>query len=161
VSAALVVSDAAFADADAVFAAAVAYLARKYAAIQTIDVAALPADRAAAIRMLDDAAPGGWRVEFARFFEAHAPVVLRPDPALNSLLRAARRRGVRIAVVSPLPADTAGLYLAQLGVARLVDVVIGEEAGDGLTAARLAIDAPGAELVATRAQLESTVAALA
>jgi beta-phosphoglucomutase-like phosphatase (HAD superfamily) len=138
----LVVSDAAFGDADAVFAAATGHLAAKYAAIRPLAVADLPHDRAAAIAALDAwAGDASWRAEIVRFYEASAPVLLRPDPELNGLIRRARRTGRQLTIVSPLPRAAAELYLAQLGVRRMADAVLGEE------------DAPPAAAVATRAEL--------
>jgi len=139
---ALLVSDAAFADADAVFAAAVAHVAAKYAAIRPLAPADLPDDRAAAMTALDAwAGDASWRAEVVRFYEASAPVLLRPDPELNGLLRRARRAGRELTIVSPLPRAAAELYLAQLGVRRMADAVLGEE------------DAPPPPAVATRAEL--------
>jgi hypothetical protein len=138
----LVVSDAAFADADAVFAAAMAHLAAKYAAIRPLAPDTLPADRSAAIAALDAwAGDASWRAEVVRFYEASAPVLLRPDPVLNGLLRRARRAGTELTIVSPLPRAAAELYLAHLGVRRMAGTVLGEE------------DAPPAPGVATRAEL--------
>jgi beta-phosphoglucomutase-like phosphatase (HAD superfamily) len=138
----LVVSDAAFGDADAVFAAATEHLAAKYAAIRPLAVADLPHDRAAAIAALDAwAGDASWRAEIVRFYEASAPVLLRPDPELNGLIRRARRTGRQLTIVSPLPRAAAELYLAQLGVRRMADAVLGEE------------DAPPPAAIATRAEL--------
>ena len=139
---ALLVSDAAFADADAVFAAALEHLAAKYAAIRPLQPRELPADRAAAMAALDAwAGDASWRAEVVRFYEASAPVLLRPDPELNGLLRRARRAGHELTVVSPLPRAAAELYLAQLGVRRMAEGVLGEE------------DAPPPPAVTTRAEL--------
>jgi beta-phosphoglucomutase-like phosphatase (HAD superfamily) len=139
---ALYVSDAAFADADAVFAAAVTHLAAKYAAIRPLAAADVPADRAAAMPALDAwAGDASWRTEVVRFYEASAPVLLRPDPELNALLRSARRAGRELTVVSPLPRAAVELYLAQLGVRRMAVGVLGEE------------DAPPPVTVRTRAEL--------
>jgi beta-phosphoglucomutase-like phosphatase (HAD superfamily) len=138
----LVVSDAAFADADAVWTAAMAHLAAKYAAIRPLAPGDLPPTRAEAITALDAwAGDGSWRAEVVRFYEASAPVLLRPDPELNGLLRRARRAGRRLTIVSPLPRAAAELYLAHLGVRRMADSVLGEE------------DAAPAPAVATRAEL--------
>lgn len=160
---ALVVSDAALGPADAVFAEALRYLERRLSAVRPLDVAALPAGRAAAVRAMDawageDAA--NWRLELVRWFEAHAPVLLRPDPALNAALRRARRAGVRLAVVSPLPPAAAELYLAQLGLRRAVEAVCAEEAegGDQISAARRALGSPAAPLVSSRAELDAALA---
>jgi len=139
---ALLVSDAAFADADAVFAAAVAHVAAKYAAIRPLAPADLPDDRAAAMTALDAwAGDASWRAEVVRFYEASAPVLLRPDPELNGLLRRARKGGRELTIVSPLPRAAVELYLAHLGVRRMADAVLGEE------------DAPPAAAVTTRAEL--------
>jgi beta-phosphoglucomutase-like phosphatase (HAD superfamily) len=159
---AVVISDAALGPADTVFGEAVRYLERRLTAVRPLEASALPGDRADAVRALDawagtDAA--NWRLELVRWFEAHAPVHLRPDPVLNATLRQARRRGVRIAVVSPLPPDAAELYLAQLGLRRSVDVVCAEvgDDGRGLAAARLALDEPDAPLIATRAAVDAAL----
>lgn len=136
------VSDGAFADADAVFGAAVAHLAAKYAAIRPLAVADVPADRAAAMPALDAwAGDASWRAEVVRFYEASAPVLLRPDPELNALLRRARKAGHELTIVSPLPRAAVELYLAQLGVRRTATAVLGEE------------DAPPPATVTTRAEL--------
>lgn len=138
----LVVSDAAFGDADAVFAAAVTHLAAKYAAIRPLVVADVPGDRAEAMPALDAwAGDASWRMEVVRFYEASAPVLLRPDPELNALLRQARKAGHELTVVSPLPRAAVELYLAQLGVRRMASEVLGEE------------DAPPPAAVTTRAGL--------
>lgn len=152
---AFVVSDAALGPADEVFAEAVRYLERRLTAVRPLDAAALPPDRAAAVRALDlwaghDAA--NWRLELVRWFETHAPVLLRPDPALNATLRRARRAGIRLAVVSPLPAEAAELYLSQLGLRRAVATVCAEAAdgADPVTTARLALRDPAAALLDSR-----------
>jgi hypothetical protein len=133
----VVAADAAFGDADAVFAEGVAHLSRKFAAIRPLDASSVPRERAAGIAVLDTwDASGTWRTELVRFYEAHAPVLLRPDPALNALLRQARRRGVTLTVTSPIPRAAAELYLAHLGVLRSVERVAGEE--DGAPAAGIA-----------------------
>jgi phosphoglycolate phosphatase-like HAD superfamily hydrolase len=143
----MIVADGAFADADAVFAAAVEHVARKYAAIRPLDATALPSDRSAAIAALDEwAGDRSWRAELVRFYEAHAPVLLRPDPALNGLLRRARRSGVDLTVVSPLPRAAAELFLSHLGVLRSTTGVLGEE------------DAPHQPHIASRAALEQALA---
>ena len=139
---ALLVSDGAFADADAVFSAAVTHLAAKYAAIRPLAVADVPDDRAAAMPALDAwAGDASWRTEVVRFYEASAPVLLRPDPELNALLRRARKAGHELTIVSPLPRAAVELYLSQLGVRRMASDVLGEE------------DAPPPATVTTRAEL--------
>jgi beta-phosphoglucomutase-like phosphatase (HAD superfamily) len=149
---ALVVDDSAFGDAEGAFAEATRYLSRRLSAVRPLDADALPGDRAAAIAALDLWAGDGarnWRLELVRWYEAHAPVTLGPDPRLNGLLRAARRDGVRIAVASPLPRAACELYLAQVGVRRLVGIVTAEEDGDPVAAARSALGAPDAPRIRT------------
>jgi phosphoglycolate phosphatase-like HAD superfamily hydrolase len=161
VLAAVIASDAAFGDADAAFRAAIAYLERRFAAIHPLDGAALPADRGAALVALDawgaDAA-SNWRAELVRWYEAHAPVLLSPEPAVNGALRRARRAGTRVVVASPLPRAAVELYLSHLGVRRLVEAVTAEEDGDPLAAARRALGDDGAPVVATREELQAALA---
>ena len=128
----IAVSDAAFADADAIFALAVDHLARKFSPIRPFDARSIPSGRAAGVVAIDawaEGAVGNWRSELVRFYEAHAPQALRPDPTLNALLRRARRAGTTITVVSPLPRAALELYLSHLGVRRAADRVLGEEDG--------------------------------
>jgi beta-phosphoglucomutase-like phosphatase (HAD superfamily) len=156
----LVASDAAFGDADGAFRAAVAYLERRFAAIHPLDAAALPADRAAAIAALDAWSAGAasnWRTELVRWYEAHAPVLLSPEPEVNGSLRSARRAGTRIVVASPLPRAAVELYLSHLGVRRLVEAVTAEEDGDPLAAARRALGDDAAPVVATREELRAAL----
>jgi hypothetical protein len=157
---AIVVGDGAVGDAEGVFREALGYLARRLGNIRPLDADALPADRAAAVAALDAWSQGdpGWRLELVRFYEAHAPVALRPDPVLNGSLRRARRRGVAVAFASPLPRAAAALYLEHLGVARGA-AVFGEDDGDPVAAARAALGAPSAPLVEDRASLEVALGA--
>lgn len=150
----MIVLDSALGDADGVFRAAVAHLGAKFAPVARTDLGTLPDDRAGAIARLDAwAASGGianWRREFVRFHETHAPVLLTPDPALNAVLRQARRTGVDIVVASPLPRAALDLFLGQLGVGRAAAATFGEEDG-GLAAARTA--RPTAVVAASRDEL--------
>jgi beta-phosphoglucomutase-like phosphatase (HAD superfamily) len=160
---AVVVDDAALMPAEAVFAEAVRHLARKLGAVRPLDPAALPTDRAAAIVALDDwagADAANWRTELQRFYEAHAPVSLAPDPELNAALRRARRQGARLAVASPLPRASAELALAHVGARRSAEVVCAEEDGDPVAAARAALGAPDAPYVVDRAALLEALARL-
>jgi phosphoglycolate phosphatase-like HAD superfamily hydrolase len=152
----LVVSDAALMPAAAVFAAAVRHLSRKLGGVRPLDPASLPADRAEAIAALDiwaGADAANWRIVLVRFYEAHAPVQLAPDPELNAALRRARRAGIRLAVASPLPRAAAELALAHVGAGRGAEAVCTEEDGDPVAAARAALGAPDAPYVADRAAL--------
>lgn len=100
--------------------------ARRFASIAPLDPAALPEDRTAAAAELDAWAAGGvgdWRRALTRFAEDHAPVHLRPDPAANAALRALKRGGSRVVVVTDAPPELARVALAHLGLARSVDGV--------------------------------------
>ncbi len=94
-----------------------------------------------------------WRQELVRFYEAHAPVLLRTDAALNAQIRAAVRGGTVVAVASPLPARAVDLFVGQLGLRRAVEHVCG-----GRTAvadARAALGDPSAPVAATRRDLSA------
>lgn len=122
-------SDAALGDADRVFNLAVDHLAAKFAAIHPLDRTSISADRDQAIADLDRWAGGAaanWRLELVRFYEAHAPSALRPDPTLNAALRGAVRSGATITVASPLPTAAVELYLAQLGLRRAVQTIVAD-----------------------------------
>jgi phosphoglycolate phosphatase-like HAD superfamily hydrolase len=159
----LVALDSALLPADAVWQDALRYLARRLGAVRPLDPAALPSDRAAAIAALDAWAgddADNWRRELVRYFEAHAPVALAPDPELNAALRRARKAGLVLAVASPLPRAAAELALAHVGAGRAAAVLCTEEDGDPVAAARAALDAPDAPVVADRAALEAALAGL-
>jgi phosphoglycolate phosphatase-like HAD superfamily hydrolase len=105
--------------------------ARRYAAIAALEPAALPRDRGAAAEELDRWARegvGDWRGSLRRFAEDHAPVHLRPDPAVNAALRALKSDGARVVVFTDAPEPLARVALAHLGLARSVDAL---EAGAG------------------------------
>jgi beta-phosphoglucomutase-like phosphatase (HAD superfamily) len=160
---ALVVSDAALMPAEAVFTEAARHLAKKLGGVRALDPSALPADRAAAIAALDvwaGADAANWRTELVRFYEAHAPVSLAPDPELNAALRRARRQGVRLAVASPLPRAAAELALAHVGARRAPEVICTEEDGDPVAAARAALGSAEAPYVTDRAALVAALVAL-
>ena len=121
--------DGALGDTRPLWDAFLADAARRFAAIAPLDVGALPEDRREAAAVLDGWAEGGvgdWRRALERFAEDHAPVHLRPDPAANAALRRLRRGGARIVVVTDAPEPLARVALAQLGLARSVDDVVGE-----------------------------------
>ena len=152
----LVVLDEALGDARGVFREAAGYLARRFERVQPLDAAALPDDLTAAIEALDRWAGEGaanWRQELVRFYEAHAPVLLRTDAALNGRIRGAVRAGTRIAVASPLPTGAVELFVGQLGLRRAIAHVHGgptaiDDAGE-------ALDAPSSPVARTRAELEA------
>ena len=126
--------------------------ARRFRTIAELDVAALPRDRGAAAEQLDRWAEGGvgdWRAALERFAEDRAPVYFRPDPSVNTALRAHATGGVRVAVYTDAPEQLARIALAHLGAARLVDRL---EAGRGALE-RLRDRYDDLHVVATRAEL--------
>lgn len=146
---ALIVTDRALADVDALVAEAAQYLASRLGGTPPLDATALPHDAAAALQAIDAWAGtdvANWRQELIRWFEAHAPVRLVPDPEVNAALRRAAKDGRRMACASALPAPALELMLQQLGAARPFAAVV---AGDGslddaISAAHAAVgrDAP-------------------
>ena len=117
----LIVIDCALADVDALVAEAADYLSRRLGGTPPLDAAALPRDAAGALAAIDAWAGdevANWRQELIRWFEAHAPVRLVPDPDVNATLRRAAKGGQRLAVASALPPEALELVLQQLGCAR-------------------------------------------
>ena len=127
----LIVVDRALADVDALVADAADYLSRRLGGTPPLDAAALPPDAASALAAIDAWAGSevaNWRLELIRWFEAHAPVRLVPDPDVNATLRRAAKGGQRLAVASALPSEALELVLQQLGCARAFSAAC---AGDG------------------------------
>jgi len=127
----LIVVDRALADVDALVADAADYLSRRLGGTPPLDAAALPPDAAGALAAIDAWAGSevaNWRLELIRWFEAHAPVRLVPDPDVNASLRRAAKGGQRLAVASALPSEALELVLQQLGCARAFSAAC---AGDG------------------------------
>jgi phosphoglycolate phosphatase-like HAD superfamily hydrolase len=107
--------------------------ARRYAAIASLDVAHLPADRRAAAAVLDEWAAqgiGDWRSALARFAEERAPVFVRPNAEANGALRSLVAAGCRVGIVSDAPRELAEVVLMHLGLARHVQV-LGTERQEG------------------------------
>jgi len=158
----LIVVDRALADVDALVADAADYLSRRLGGTPPLDAAALPPDAAGALAAIDAWAGSevaNWRLELIRWFEAHAPVRLVPDPDVNATLRRAAKGGQRLAVASALPSEALELVLQQLGCARAFSAAC---AGDGsledaLDGARAALEGDPA-IVADR---DALLAALA
>jgi FMN phosphatase YigB (HAD superfamily) len=125
--------DAAVGDTRPLWDAFLADAARRYASIAPLDPAALPRDRGEAAAELDawaESGIGDWRHALTRFAEDHAPVYLRPDPAVNAALRNLKREATVI-LFTDAPAELADVAVAHLGLARCVDeVVAGENARD-------------------------------
>ena len=112
--------------------------ARRYASIAELDPAALPHDRATAAEELDRWANrgiGDWRAALGRYAEEHAPLHLRPDPAVGAALRDLQRTGSAVGVFTDAPESLARVALAHLGAARRIDhLVTGPDALERLLA---------------------------
>ena len=127
--------------------------ARRYASIAPLDPASLPRDRARAAAELDRWAEqgiGDWGHALARYAEEHAPLHLRPEPAVGASLRALAAQGVSLGVFTDAPAPLARVALAQLGALRRIDRF---EAGEDALARLLAQLDPDAAVVRDREQL--------
>jgi len=130
-------------------------VARKFRTIAELDIAGLPADRAAAAATLDRWAEhgiGDWRAALERFAEDCAPIYLRPDPGVNATLRALQAAGARLAAFTDAPEPLARVAASQLGVARRLEAI---EAGEGALARVLATLGPDAAVVRTPAELRA------
>ena len=118
--------------------------ARRYASIAPLEPASLPRDRGLAAHELDrwaERGVGDWRPALARYAEEHAPLHLRPNPAVGAALRTLVRQGVRVGVFTDAPEPLARVALSHLGALRRVDrLETGEGALDRLLAA-LGLDA--------------------
>lgn len=126
--------------------------ARRYSSIATLDPASLPRDRASAARELDRWAERGigeWRPALARYTEEHAPLHLRPDPAVGATLRKLGREGVGVGVFTDAPEPLARIALAQVGALRRIERL---EAGEGALERLLAHLGADARVVRDREQ---------
>lgn len=128
-------------------------VARKFRTIAQLDVADLPGDRAEAAATLDlwaEKGIGDWRAQLERFAEDHAPVYLRPDPAVNAQLRALQAAGVAVTAFTDAPEPLARVAASQLGVSRRL---VALEAGAGAEARALAAAGAGARSLHSRNDL--------
>ena len=161
---ALIILDTALADVDALVAESAEYLSRRLGGTPPLDPTTLPRDAAGALSAIDAWAGtevANWRQELNRWFDAHAPVRLVPDPELNSLLRRASKQGTKLACASALPSEPLELTLQHLGCARAFKAVA---AGDGslddaLSAAQAALGGHDTPLVRTRGELVAALGA--
>lgn len=120
---AVILSERALADTDEIFALAVVHLTRKLGRVKPLDAATLPADRAEIVSALDTWAGDevDWRGELARFYEDHIPLHLRPNSALNAVLRQLQAAGIRLGCWSPGPDEAAQIVVHQLGLGRQIE----------------------------------------
>jgi phosphoglycolate phosphatase-like HAD superfamily hydrolase len=127
--------------------------ARRYSSIATLDPASLPGDRASAARVLDRWAEhgiGDWRAALARYAEEHAPLHLRPDPAVGAALRELGREGVAVGVFTDAPEPLARIALAHVGALRRIERL---EAGERALERLLVHLGPDTRVVRDREQL--------
>ena len=127
--------------------------ARRFRTIAELDVAALPADRVEAARVLDRwaaAGVGDWRAALERFAADHAPVYLRPDADVAAVLRRLHAAGVPLGAFTDAPEPLANVALAHLGALRRLAAV---ETGDDALGRLLARLGGDARVVRTRDEL--------
>jgi phosphoglycolate phosphatase-like HAD superfamily hydrolase len=140
---------------DAIWPAALEHLARRFASIRELDVAAMP-PRESSVAALEAWAGedvSSWRRELDRFYDDHARVHLRRDPGTAALLASLRAAGVRLAAYGQGPRESSATTLAFLGLDRRLDVVVLEPAGDPYAACLAALGVSDAEHVTAREQL--------
>jgi FMN phosphatase YigB (HAD superfamily) len=136
--------------------AALEHLARRYAAIRPLDLAGLPDDRTAAAAELDSWDAGTtWRRELGRFYDDHARLHLRRDPATGALLRRLRADGSRVGAYGEGPREASEAVLRFLGLDRRLDAICLEPPADafGAACAALGTDAGEARHVRTAAEV--------
>jgi phosphoglycolate phosphatase-like HAD superfamily hydrolase len=143
--------------------AALEHVARRYHTVRPLVARDLPADRDAAATALDAWAGDdatSWRRELSRFYEDHARLHLRRDPALASLLRDLRGQSVRTAAYGSGPREASAQVFAFLGLERKLDAVCLEPGGDGfaVACAALGVDEVDARHVRTRAEVAAVAA---
>ncbi|MDX6532920.1 MAG: hypothetical protein QOF68_664 [Gaiellales bacterium] len=118
---AVILAEDALAPGERLWADAVAHLARKLGRVKPLDPATISGDRCQAIGELQEWAGDeatSWRVELARYYEEHIPVYLRPDPALNAVVRRLGASGIRLAAWSPGPPEVGVIVTHYLGLSR-------------------------------------------
>ena len=97
---------------DAIWPAALEHLARRFASIRELDIAAVPA-REASVAALEAWAGddvSSWRLELDRFYDDHARVHLRRDPGDRRAARLAARRRRAARRLRPGPARGLGRH---------------------------------------------------
>jgi phosphoglycolate phosphatase-like HAD superfamily hydrolase len=104
---------------------AVDHLARKLGRVTPLDTAAISDDRCQALAQLETwagADASSWKIELARFYEEHIPVYVRPDPALNAVVRQLLNSGTRVAAWSPGPPQVGAIVTHFLGLSRRLEL---------------------------------------
>jgi phosphoglycolate phosphatase-like HAD superfamily hydrolase len=140
---------------DDIWPAALEHLARRFAAIRRLDIATVPA-REASVAALEAWAGGdvsSWRLELGRFYDDHARMHLRRDPATALLLASLRADGVRLGAYGQGPREASAATLGFLGLDRRLDAIVLEPAGDGFAACLEALGVSDARHVQTREEL--------
>jgi FMN phosphatase YigB (HAD superfamily) len=140
---------------DAIWPAALEHLARRFASIRELDVATVPA-RESAVAALEIWAGNdvsSWRLELGRFYDDHARMHLRRDPATAALLASLRAGGVRLAAYGQGPREASAATLGFLGLDRRLDAIVLEPPGDGYVACLGALGVSEARHVQTREEL--------
>jgi FMN phosphatase YigB (HAD superfamily) len=142
---------------DEIWPAALEHLARRFASIRRLDIAAVPA-RESAVASLEAWAGGdvsSWRLELGRFYDDHARLHLRRDPATGALLRRLRADGSRVGAYGEGPREASETVLRFLGLDRRLDAVCLEPDGDGFGAACAALGTAAGEARHVRTAAEA------
>src|SRR4029077_14691563 len=92
-----------------------------------------------------------WRLELARFYDDHARMHLRRDPATAALLGSLRANGVRLAAYGQGPREASAATLGFLGLDRRLDAIVLEPPGDGFVACLKALRGRDARPAGSRA----------
>jgi phosphoglycolate phosphatase-like HAD superfamily hydrolase len=122
---AVIFAEDALAPSERLWSDAVEHLARKLGRVTPLDTATISADRCLALGELETWAgsdASSWRIELARFYEEHIPVYVRPNPALNSVVRQLAASGLRLAAWSPGPPEVGVIVTHFLGLARRMEL---------------------------------------
>jgi phosphoglycolate phosphatase-like HAD superfamily hydrolase len=142
---------------DAIWPAALEHLARRFASIRELDLATVPARESAvaALEVWAGADISSWRLELGRFYDDHARMHLRRDPATAALLGSLRANGVLLAVYGQGPREASAATLGFLGLDRRLDVVVLEPPGDGYAACLAALGVREARHVQSSEELSA------
>jgi len=143
---------------------AVDHLARKLGRVAPLDPSSISDDRCLGLAQLatwagDDAS--SWEVELARFYEEHIPVYMRPDPALNGVIRHLSSAGARVAAWSPGPPQVGAIVTHFLGIARRLELerVEPDHAGPVHLIAEMGLEPPDALVVSASPPVITAAAA--